>query len=123
MALALVLADKLKDSYPDAQFYLDLKGIEQSPVTTKDAMAHVIRGYKPDLKLPDDDAAVRGLYYSVLDGQKALLLMDNAAAAEQVEPLTPPASCIMLVTSRLRSRSQGSTRRISKRSHPPMRSS
>ena len=43
---------------------------------------------------------MRGLYLSVLDGQRALLLMDNAANAEQVEPLIPPAGCLLLVTSR-----------------------
>jgi tetratricopeptide (TPR) repeat protein len=36
----------------------------------------------------------------VLDGQRALLLMDNAANAEQVEPLIPPIGCLLLVTSR-----------------------
>ena len=36
----------------------------------------------------------------MLDGQRALLLMDNAANAEQVEPLIPPAGCLLLVTSR-----------------------
>lgn len=101
-ALALVLADRLKDQYPDAQFYLNLKGTSKKPLTATDAMAHVIRGYKPEIKLPDDDGAVHGLYYSVLNGQKALLLMDNAATAEQVEPLTPPGGCTMLVTSRVR---------------------
>ena len=43
---------------------------------------------------------MRGLYLSVLDGRRALLLMDNAASAEQVEPLIPPAGCLLLVTSR-----------------------
>ena len=36
----------------------------------------------------------------MLDGRRALLLMDNAANAEQVEPLIPPAGCLLLVTSR-----------------------
>lgn len=43
---------------------------------------------------------MRGLYLSVLDGRRALLLMDNAANATQVEPLMPPAGCLLLVTSR-----------------------
>src|SRR5262245_40206284 len=41
-ALALKLADELKDSYPDAQFYLDLKGVSARPLTAADAMRHII---------------------------------------------------------------------------------
>ena len=45
-ALALKLAEQLKINYPDAQFYLDLKGVTQ-PLTPHDAMAHVVRAYHP----------------------------------------------------------------------------
>lgn len=99
-ALALKLAEQLKASYPDAQFYLDLKGASPQPLSPSAALAHVIRAYHPTAKLPDDEAQLRALYLSVLDGQRALLLMDNAAGREQVEPLEPPAGCVLLVTSR-----------------------
>jgi tetratricopeptide (TPR) repeat protein len=102
-ALALVLADRLKDRYPDAQFYLDLQGAHapaQRPLTVAEALAHVIRAYHPTAQLPEGEAELRGLYRSVLHGQRALLLMDNAADQWQVEPLLPPASCFLLVTSR-----------------------
>ena len=36
----------------------------------------------------------------MLYGKRALLLMDNAANREQVEPLIPPSGCVLLVTSR-----------------------
>jgi tetratricopeptide (TPR) repeat protein len=65
-----------------------------------EALAHVVRAYHPAAKLPDSESELRGLYLSVLEGQRALLLMDNAANADQVEPLIPPASCLLLVTSR-----------------------
>jgi tetratricopeptide (TPR) repeat protein len=99
-ALALMLANQLKPKYPDAQFYLDLKGASKQPLSAKDAMAHVIRSYHPEAKLPEDDNGLRGLYLSLLEGKKVLLLMDNAANAEQVKPLNPLASSIMIVTSR-----------------------
>ncbi|NIM04478.1 MAG: tetratricopeptide repeat protein [Armatimonadetes bacterium] len=98
-ALALKLAERLKESYPDAQFFLDLKGTSE-PLTATEAMAHIIRGHQPEARLPDDEAQLNGLYRSVLDGKRALLLMDNARSAEQVEPLIPPAGCVMLITSR-----------------------
>jgi tetratricopeptide (TPR) repeat protein len=97
--LALKLAEQLADRFTDAQFYLDLKGTTQ-PLTPSDAMAHVIRAYHPTAKLPDKEDELRALYNSVLHNQRALLLMDNARDAEQVEPLIPPDSCVLLVTSR-----------------------
>jgi tetratricopeptide (TPR) repeat protein len=98
--LALKLAEQLTARYPDAQFYLDLKGASKSPLPTADAMAHVIRAYHPTAKLPESEAELSALYRSVLHNQRALLLMDNAANRQQVEPLIPPATCVMLVTSR-----------------------
>ncbi|MBN1888259.1 MAG: hypothetical protein JW850_09720, partial [Thermoflexales bacterium] len=99
-ALALKLADGLIERYPDAQFYLDLRGTSPKPLTPAEAMAHIIRAYHPTAKLPESQAELEGLYRSVLHGQCALLLMDNAADRAQVEPLLPPASCLLLVTSR-----------------------
>lgn len=99
-ALALKLAEHLKPKYPDAQFYLDLKGVSEHPLTASEAMAHVIRSYHPTMQLPQDESSLQGLYYSLLDGKKVLLLMDNAKNREQVKPMIPPDGCIMLVTSR-----------------------
>ena len=97
-ALALKLAEQLKPRYQDAQFYLDLKGVTDKPLTPAEAMAHVIRAYHPTAKLPEDEAGLGGLYRSVLHNQKALLLMDNAKDSQQVEPLLPPLGCLLLVT-------------------------
>jgi len=98
-ALALVLADRLKARYPDAWFYLDLLGVSQAPLSVAEAMGRVIRAYHPTAQVPDD-AAVSGIYQSVLHGQRALLVIDNARDAAQVEPLLPPPSCAVIVTSR-----------------------
>jgi tetratricopeptide (TPR) repeat protein len=99
-ALALKLAEQLTTSYPDAQFYLDLKGVSKEPLSSAQAMAHIIYSHHPEAKLPDDESHLRAIYYSLLEGKKAILLMDNAANAEQIKPLIPPAGSIMLVTSR-----------------------
>jgi tetratricopeptide (TPR) repeat protein len=100
--LALKLAGQITPRYPDAQIYLDLKGTGPTPLTPEEAMAHVVRAYHPTERLPESEAGLCGLYRSVLHGQRALLLMDNAAGAAQVEPLIPPSSCVLLVTSRQR---------------------
>jgi nucleoside phosphorylase/tetratricopeptide (TPR) repeat protein len=99
-ALALVFAERLKQRYPDAQFYLDLKGADKQPLSTNAVFAHVIHAYQPLAKLPTSGAELRGLYLSMLDGQRALLLMDNVADKTQVESLVPPSSCFLLITSR-----------------------
>ncbi len=99
-ALALKLAELLTPRYPDAQFFLNLKGTSDKPISSGAAMAHVIRAYHPAAKLPESEAELKPLYQSVLHGQAALLLMDNARDGQQVLPLLPPATCLLLVTSR-----------------------
>jgi tetratricopeptide (TPR) repeat protein len=99
-ALALVLAHRLLPRYPNAQFFLDLKGVSAQPLRPADVMAHVIRAYHPTAQLPDGEPELAAQYLSVLHGKRALLLLDNAADREQIEPLLPPESCVLLVTSR-----------------------
>ncbi|PKB81644.1 MAG: hypothetical protein BZY88_06080 [SAR202 cluster bacterium Io17-Chloro-G9] len=101
-ALALVLAHRLAPEYPDAQFYLDLKGTSPEPLSPADAMAHVIRSYNREVSLPENENELRALYNSMLYSQRAIVLMDNAADADQVRNPIPPEGCILLVTSRRR---------------------
>lgn len=98
--LALKLAEELASRYPDAQFHLDLKGLDLHPLTAAEAMAHVIRSFYPKESLPENETDLTGFYRSVLFDKRTLLLMDNAASREQVEPLMPPAGSLLLVTSR-----------------------
>ena len=100
-ALALVLAEKLAVNYPDAQFYMDLKGTPgQTARKPEEIMMYVLHGFEPLARLPENVDELRGLYCSALAGKHALLLLDNVRGREQVEPLLPPAGCLLLVTSR-----------------------
>jgi hypothetical protein len=99
--LALKLAEKLTPNFPDAQIYLNLLGISEKPLTPGEAMAYVIRAFHPEAKLPEKEDELGGIYRSVLNGKRVLLLMDNAKDAAQVKPLVPPAGCAVLVTSRV----------------------
>ncbi|MEP7199687.1 MAG: tetratricopeptide repeat protein [Chloroflexota bacterium] len=99
-ALALKLAEGLREQFPDAQFFCNLRGTSGTPLSASDALTRVIRGYVgAEATLPTDEAELAALYRSKLDGQRALLLMNNARDAEQVTPLLPPASCLLLLTS------------------------
>jgi tetratricopeptide (TPR) repeat protein len=99
-ALALKLAAELAPNYPDAQIYLDLKGVSEKPLTAAEALSHVLRTFHPEAKLPEKEEELHALYLSVLHNKRALLLMDNAKDAAQVKPLIPPPACALLVTSR-----------------------
>lgn len=98
-ALALVLAHEFKDGYADAQIYLDLKGVSTQPLTPAEVMWHVVSSFHPDLKRLDD-GDLPAWYNALLNDNRVLLLYDNAAGAEQIEPLLPPGHCLLLVTSR-----------------------
>jgi tetratricopeptide (TPR) repeat protein len=99
-ALALKLAERIQDRCPDAQLYLDLQGAGANPLSPARALEHVIRAYHPTAKLPESLAELSAIYRSTLHGQRALIVMDNARDRAQVEPLIPPAGCVLLVTSR-----------------------
>ena len=105
--LAKVLAKRLKKRFPDGQISFNLRGASDEasskPATPVEALQHVIRSFYPEARLPEDVDPLRGLYHSILDGKRALLLMDNALDAQQLAPLVPPPDgCALMVTSRHR---------------------
>jgi len=55
-ALALKLAERVKGRYPDAQFYLDLRGAGPKPLPVADVLAHVIHAYHPTSNLPEGES-------------------------------------------------------------------
>jgi tetratricopeptide (TPR) repeat protein len=99
--LALLVAERLRDDYPDAQFFINLQGTDANPRSPQEAMATCIRAFLgPEAKLPEEPEQLLHLYRSQLDGKRVLLLLDNAADSAQVRPLLPPTGCAVLVTSR-----------------------
>jgi tetratricopeptide (TPR) repeat protein len=100
-ALAIYVAQRLTDRYPDAQILLDLQGTSDPPLAPADAMAQVIRAFQPQADLRQvSESELPALYRSVLSDKPALLLLDNARDAAQVRPLLPPPPCAVIVTSR-----------------------
>jgi len=100
--LALLAAGRLRDDYPDAQLFVEMRGTDELPLGPGDALAFCIRAFLgTEAGLPDGLEELTKLYLSVLSGKRALVLLDNAADGEQVRPLAPPQGCALLVTSRL----------------------
>ena len=103
--VALHVADRLVDRYPDAQLFIDLHGhSENQPVEPAAALTSLLRqlGVEAEL-IPTDPEDRAALWHTEMASRRALVVLDNAAATAQVMPLLPAASgCVVLVTSRRR---------------------
>jgi DNA-binding SARP family transcriptional activator/predicted negative regulator of RcsB-dependent stress response len=105
-AFAVHWATRAHASCPDGELYVDLHGFDatRSPTGPADALDQMLRALNvAPGAIPrglDEQAA---LYRTVLADRRVLIVLDNAAGAEQVRPLLPgSASCVVLVTSRNR---------------------
>ncbi|MGA2173898.1 MAG: tetratricopeptide repeat protein [Verrucomicrobiota bacterium] len=98
------MAHRLKTQYPDAQICLNLRGFDPTghkPMPPAEAMQNIIHFFQPEAKLPETAEDLTSIYISVLnEAGRVLLFLDNAANAEQIQPLLPPPNCLFLVTSR-----------------------
>ncbi|MDX8032659.1 BTAD domain-containing putative transcriptional regulator [Lentzea sp. BCCO 10_0856] len=102
-ALAVHVAHRVRDHFPDGQLFADLRGYdEQPPLTADQVLNQFLRGIGiPAEQIPLDVDEQAALFRSVLAGRRMLVVLDNAADAEHVRKLLPADSgCAVLVTSR-----------------------
>ena len=105
-ALAVHFAHRVAAGFPDGQLFVNLRGFDpdQPPLAPGDALAGFVRalGAGPP-QMPAELDELAAMYRSLLSGRRVLVVLDNAASAEQVRPLLPgTADCLAIVTSRNR---------------------
>ncbi len=103
-ALAVHTAHLLASQFPDRQLFVDLHAHTpgHEPVRPEDALAGLLAavGVEPRF-LPADLDGRAGMWRDKMTGQRAVLVLDNAAGSGQVTPLLPGSpGCLVLVTSR-----------------------
>jgi tetratricopeptide (TPR) repeat protein len=104
-SLAVHWAHRAQDRFPDGQLHINLRGHHTGPsLTAEQALSSVLRSLGlPGERIPPDVDGMAGAFRSVVAGRRMIVVLDDAAGAEQVRPLLPgSAGCVVLVTSRSR---------------------
>jgi transcriptional regulator with XRE-family HTH domain/tetratricopeptide (TPR) repeat protein len=101
-ALAIHWAHQAKRHFPDGQLYLDLRGYGPGePVRPDDALAALLRSSGVDAdRIPTGVDERSALLRSTLATRRVLVVLDNARDSDQVRPLLPGSTAVVLVTSR-----------------------
>ena len=99
------LAHELSEHFPDGQLFVNLRGFDphEPPISPTQAIAKLLGdlgGYAT--AEGEGEAELSARFRSMLSGKRMLVLLDNALSSEQVRPLLPGSSCLVLVTSRNR---------------------
>ncbi|WP_422772993.1 BTAD domain-containing putative transcriptional regulator [Plantactinospora sp. WMMC1484] len=103
-ALAVTVAHRIRDRFPDGQLFVHLAGASAAPRDPAAVLADLLRALGvPGSALPQNLSALAAAYRARLADRRVLVVLDDAATAAQVRPLLPgtPGSAV-LATSRRR---------------------
>ncbi|MEO3924016.1 BTAD domain-containing putative transcriptional regulator [Micromonosporaceae bacterium B7E4] len=103
-ALAVTVAHRIRDRFPDGQLFVHLAGASAAPRDPAAVLADLLRVLGvPGSALPQNLSALAAAYRARLADRRVLVVLDDAATAAQVRPLLPgtPGSAV-LTTSRRR---------------------
>lgn len=105
-ALAVRAAHQLAEQYPDGSLFIDLHGFtpSQTPLSAFQAQGDLLAAAGiPSEEIPAVPAGRAARWQSYMRSRRMLLVLDNAAASEQVRELIPASSdSLVLITSRPR---------------------
>lgn len=111
-ALAVRAAHSLRDEFPDGRLFVHLRGTCDRPAEPGAVLTRLLRalGFPPS-GIPEDLDEAAELYRNWMSGRRVLVVLDDAASEEQVEPLLPGGDgCRVLMTSRVRLGTQNGAR-------------
>ncbi|MEW2443184.1 AfsR/SARP family transcriptional regulator [Micromonospora marina] len=103
-SLALHVAHRVREEFPDGQLYADLRGTSRNPVSSNVVLGHFLLalGLKPE-DTPSGTEVRTALFRSMISGRRLLVVIDDVRDLTQVRPLLPGTSgCAVLITSRSR---------------------
>jgi DNA-binding SARP family transcriptional activator/tetratricopeptide (TPR) repeat protein len=102
--LAIRFARQVASRFPHGQLYVNLRGFDPSGAAA--GPENALRGFfealgVPPRQVPGSLEGQTGLFRSLLEGKRMMLLLDNARSTEQVRPLLPGSpGCMVVITSR-----------------------
>ncbi|MGW1077030.1 tetratricopeptide repeat protein [Streptomyces sp. NPDC002537] len=100
-ALAEELARRLAADYPDGILRARLTGADGEPVPTERTARALLTAIGAPVPAGAEEDELTAALRTALTGRKALLLLDDAAGAEQVDPLLPDEpDCLVVAVSR-----------------------
>lgn len=101
-ALAATAAHELRKEFDDGCFSIDLRGMDDSPVTPHSALAILLRALGVPLQqIPLSLSEQTSLFRSLLAGRRTMILLDNAADETQLRPLLARTTgCLTVITCR-----------------------
>jgi tetratricopeptide (TPR) repeat protein len=97
--LAITMIGKLTPQFPGKCLFIDMRGENSNPPSAEDIMRRIILKFHPSQALPSDNKKLAKLYRAALKAHKGILILDDAANADQVKPLIPPPSWLLMFTS------------------------
>ncbi|WP_165960519.1 BTAD domain-containing putative transcriptional regulator [Actinocrispum wychmicini] len=104
-AFAVKLAHEIRTRFPDGQLFIDLHGYsEHTPLSPARVLSRILPALGlPSTQVPTDLEDLTNTYRSLVADRRILLVLDNAANAQQVHDLIPAApESAVLITSRSR---------------------
>lgn len=101
--LAVHVAHRVLEQFPDEQLYVDLRGAEACWLDPAEVLGRFLRALGVEGGATADLEERSLLYRSRLHGRRVLVVLDNVGGEAQVRPLLPGSpGCAVLVTSRFR---------------------
>ncbi|MEU0129187.1 BTAD domain-containing putative transcriptional regulator [Streptomyces sp. NPDC006289] len=102
--LAVHVAHRVRDTFPDGQLFVDLAGTSECPREPADVLAEMLRGLGViDSAIPGEPGERAAMLRARLAQRRFLIVLDDARGSAQVSPLLPgTGGSAVLVSSRRR---------------------